>query len=126
MFVTGFAQMAACNAIAPWMIELVGGRQTARTLHVFISLLLVIFVCVHLIQVFRNGILKKLRGITIGNFSKRQKHKRRECDMKKTLSRRNLILGAGAVSTGVALTAIDKEIFFHLNSVVVLWVWQMF
>ena len=31
--------------------------------------------------------------------------------MKKTLSRRKLILGAGAVSTGVALTAIDKRNF---------------
>ena len=75
MFVTGLAQMAAFYAIAPWMIELLGGRQTARTLHVIVALLLAIFVFVHLIQVFRNGVLVKLREMTIGTVQKGKEKK---------------------------------------------------
>ena len=44
MIISGFAQMPAFTAISPELIDLFGGRQTARTLHVVCSLILVLFV----------------------------------------------------------------------------------
>ena len=68
MITSGFAQMPAFTAISPELIDLFGGRQTARTLHVVCSLLLVLFVVVHLVQMVVAGALNQLRGMIIGKY----------------------------------------------------------
>ena len=68
MIISGFAQMPAFTAISPELIDLFGGRQTARTLHVVCSLLLVLFVVVHLVQMVVAGALNQLRGMIIGKY----------------------------------------------------------
>ena len=60
--------MPAFTAISPELIDFFGGRQTARTLHVVCSLLLVLFVVVHLVQMFVTGTLNQLRGMIIGKY----------------------------------------------------------
>lgn len=68
MIISGFAQMPAFTAISPELIDLFGGRQTARTLHVFCSILLVLFVIVHLMQMIIAGTLNQLRAMIIGEY----------------------------------------------------------
>jgi thiosulfate reductase cytochrome b subunit len=68
MIITGVAQMPAFNAISPELIDLFGGRQTARTLHVVFSLALVVFVIVHLFEVFVTGPLNRVRSMITGKY----------------------------------------------------------
>ena len=68
MIISGFAQMPAFTAISPELIDLFGGRQTARTLHVICSLLLVVFVVVHLVEMIIAGALNQLRAMIIGKY----------------------------------------------------------
>ena len=68
MIISGFAQMPAFTAISPDLIDLFGGRQTARTLHVICSLLLVVFVFVHLVEMIIAGAVNQLRSMLIGKY----------------------------------------------------------
>jgi thiosulfate reductase cytochrome b subunit len=55
-------------AIFPWLIDLFGGRQTARTVHFIAAMLLVLFVGVHLFQVVVSGIANEVRSMITGYF----------------------------------------------------------
>jgi len=68
MFISGLAQMPAFTAISPELIDLFGGRQTARTLHVLCTLLLVLFVIIHVIEVFIGGIINEMRSMITGKW----------------------------------------------------------
>lgn len=68
MIVSGLAQMPAFSAIAPDLIDLFGGRQTARTLHVLATLLLLLFVIVHLVEVFVAGAVNGVRSMITGKY----------------------------------------------------------
>lgn len=68
MIISGFAQMPAFTAISPELIDIFGGRQTARTLHVVCSLLLVVFVIVHLLEMFIAGAKNQMRGMVLGKY----------------------------------------------------------
>src|SRR5690606_37388128 len=48
---TGLTLSPGINSAAPWMLDLFGGRQTARTIHFTVMLLLVAFFIIHLIMV---------------------------------------------------------------------------
>ena len=52
---TGLALSPAFNAAFPFFVDVLGGRQSARTLHFFISDLLVVFLLVHLVMIALNG-----------------------------------------------------------------------
>lgn len=66
LFLTGIAQMPAFTAIAPWLIDLFGGRQTARTIHTIATVVVVLFVVMHVGQVIAAGPIQKLRGMLTG------------------------------------------------------------
>lgn len=68
LILTGLAQMPAFTAIAPWMIDLMGGRQTARTLHVLGMLVLLLFLVVHVVEVFMTGFLNQVRAMITGRY----------------------------------------------------------
>lgn len=63
---TGLTMSPATNAAAPWMLDLFGGRQTARTIHFIVMLLLVAFFLVHIIMVFAAGPINELRSMVTG------------------------------------------------------------
>lgn len=69
MLLSGLAQMPAFNAIAPGLIDLFGGRQTARTLHVVGMLLLLGFAVVHVVQVFVAGARNEIRAMLTGKYA---------------------------------------------------------
>lgn len=66
MIATGLSMSPGFNAAAPWLPELLGGRQTARTIHFAVMLLLVAFFVVHIAMVLAAGPLNELRSIFTG------------------------------------------------------------
>lgn len=65
---SGMTMSHSALAAYPWLVDLFGGRQTARTLHFLFANLLVIFVIVHLIQVVVAGFVNEMRSIITGYF----------------------------------------------------------
>jgi len=63
---TGLTMSPAINAAAPWMLDLFGGRQTARTIHFITMVLLVAFFIVHIVMVLAAGPLNELRSMITG------------------------------------------------------------
>jgi thiosulfate reductase cytochrome b subunit len=66
MVLTGLTMSPGMDAAWPWLLEIFGGRQTARTIHFVVMLLLVIFFVVHLLMVLLAGPLNELRSMITG------------------------------------------------------------
>ena len=66
MILTGLAMSPGFNAAVPVLLELFGGRQTARTLHFATMLVLVGFFAVHLAMILLAGPLNEMRSILTG------------------------------------------------------------
>jgi thiosulfate reductase cytochrome b subunit len=71
MVATGLAMSPTVNAIAPWLSEILGGRQSARTLHFLTAGVLVLFFLVHIAMVMVAGPLNEMRSILTGWFKVR-------------------------------------------------------
>jgi thiosulfate reductase cytochrome b subunit len=65
----GLAMSPGMDAYANWLPEAFGGRQSARTVHFVIAMLLVLFVFVHVVMVVLSGPLNNLRGMITGWFA---------------------------------------------------------
>ena len=57
------------DAIFPWLVDIFGGRQSARTIHFVAASLIVLFVLVHVAMVFLAGPLNELRSMITGRFA---------------------------------------------------------
>jgi thiosulfate reductase cytochrome b subunit len=68
MLATGLTLSPGIDAAAPWLLDLFGGRQSARTLHFLIAMLIVLFIVVHLVMVLLAGPLNELRSMITGRF----------------------------------------------------------
>ena len=68
MILTGIAQSPGFTAAMPALLDLFGGRQSARTLHTIGTVLLVLFVAVHVLEVAAAGMLNRLRSMITGKF----------------------------------------------------------
>jgi thiosulfate reductase cytochrome b subunit len=66
MVLTGLSMSPAMNAVLPWLPDLFGGRQSARTVHFAAMLLLVGFFAVHVLMVLLAGPLNLLRSMLTG------------------------------------------------------------
>lgn len=66
MLVTGLAMSPAMNAAAPVLLDLLGGRQSARTLHFLSASGVVLFTIVHVALVFLSGPMNNLRAMVTG------------------------------------------------------------
>jgi thiosulfate reductase cytochrome b subunit len=66
MIATGIAQSPGFTAAMPWLLDLFGGRQTARTLHTVGTLALVLFVIVHVAEVMAVGFFSRVRSMITG------------------------------------------------------------
>ena len=54
------------TAIWPTTVALVGGKQSARTLHFAVSLALTLFVLVHLVMLVLAGFVARVRAMITG------------------------------------------------------------
>ncbi len=63
---TGLAMSPAVTSAFPPVVTLLGGQQSARTIHFFVSVLLVIFLVGHVSMVVRAGFRERMRGMITG------------------------------------------------------------
>jgi thiosulfate reductase cytochrome b subunit len=64
----GLAMSPRLNTVFTGWVELVGGRQSARTLHFVIAWLLVTFAAIHVFQVIVTGFWNNLRSMITGRY----------------------------------------------------------
>lgn len=69
MVMTGLAMSPMMNAALPWLTDLLGGRQSARSLHFVCAALLAAFLVVHLVMILLSGPLNELRSMLTGWFA---------------------------------------------------------
>ncbi len=69
MILTGLSMSPAFNAIAPWLLDVFGGRQTARSLHFIAMIALVGFFVIHMLMILAAGPINELRSIITGWYS---------------------------------------------------------
>jgi thiosulfate reductase cytochrome b subunit len=67
---TGLAMSPAIGAVFPAAVTVLGGRQSARTLHFFVSILLVVFLLVHVLMVYLAGFRKRVGAMITGRLAK--------------------------------------------------------
>jgi thiosulfate reductase cytochrome b subunit len=68
IILTGLCMSPGMNAVLPWLPELFGGRQTARTIHFITMALLVGFFVVHMAMIVLAGPLNEIRSIITGRY----------------------------------------------------------
>ncbi len=66
MILTGLSMSPGFNAIAPWLLDVFGGRQTARSLHFVTMILLAGFFVIHMAMILAAGPINELRSIITG------------------------------------------------------------
>ena len=63
---SGLAMSLGFISAFPWAVNLLGGRQSARTIHLFVSLALVLFLFVHVLMVFLAGFWSRTAAMITG------------------------------------------------------------
>ncbi|NMN68857.1 cytochrome b/b6 domain-containing protein [Rhizobium sp. 57MFTsu3.2] len=76
MIATGLTMSPGFDAFAPWLIDLFGGRQSARTLHFITASSLVAFVVVHVAMVLVSGVFNNMRSMITGRYAIQTEPKR--------------------------------------------------
>ena len=66
MILTGMALSPAMDAAWPWLLDLFGGRQSARSIHFIVAWGLLVFLVVHVILVLLSGPIRQLRDMILG------------------------------------------------------------
>ncbi len=66
IILTGLSMSPNFNASAPWLLDVFGGRQSARTIHFITMLLLIGFFVVHMLMIIAAGPVNELRSIITG------------------------------------------------------------
>ncbi len=68
MIATGLTMSPGMNASAPWLLDLFGGRQSARSIHFLAAWSLVAFFVVHILMVLLAGPVNEIRSMVTGWF----------------------------------------------------------
>ncbi len=63
---TGLAMSPGIAAAFPAAVSILGGQQSARTIHFFVSVLLVLFLLVHVLMVCLSGFRQRMRAMITG------------------------------------------------------------
>lgn len=68
LVLAGLAMSPALDAAFPWLTQIFGGRQSARTVHFICATLVVLFVIVHVAMVLISGVWNNLRSMVTGRY----------------------------------------------------------
>lgn len=68
VILAGLGMSPAMDASMPWIVDLFGGRQSARTVHFIGAALIVLFVFVHVAMVIVSGLWNNLRSMLTGKY----------------------------------------------------------
>jgi thiosulfate reductase cytochrome b subunit len=69
MVLTGLTMSPGFDAAAPWLLDLFGGRQSARSLHFISASLIVAFILLHLFMVVASGTWNNIRSMITGRYA---------------------------------------------------------
>jgi thiosulfate reductase cytochrome b subunit len=68
MLATGLTMSPGMDAAFPFLLDVFGGRQSARTIHFITASAIVLFVIVHLVMVLISGVWNNLRSMVTGRY----------------------------------------------------------
>jgi Ni/Fe-hydrogenase b-type cytochrome subunit len=68
LILTGLTMSPGMNAVLPWLIDLFGGRQSARSIHFICAGGMALFIAVHLVLVVLAGPINEVRSMITGWF----------------------------------------------------------
>jgi len=68
MILTGLTMSPAIDAAWPWLLDLFGGRQSARSIHFLCAAAILLFIIVHLVMVLLAGPFNEIRSMITGRF----------------------------------------------------------
>jgi thiosulfate reductase cytochrome b subunit len=66
MIWTGLAMSPAVTSVFPGLVNILGGKQSARTIHFFVSALLILFLLIHIAMVCLAGFSTRMRAMITG------------------------------------------------------------
>ncbi|MGH6958138.1 MAG: cytochrome b/b6 domain-containing protein [Caulobacteraceae bacterium] len=69
MMLSGMTMSPSLDAIFPWLVDLFGGRQSARSIHFITANLIVLFFLVHIAMVIVSGLWNNLRSMITGRYA---------------------------------------------------------
>ena len=72
---SGLAMSLGFASAFPWSVTLLGGRQSARTIHFFVSLAQVLFLFAHVLMVCQAGFWSRTGAMITGRIGKRKEQK---------------------------------------------------
>lgn len=73
IILTGLTMSPGMNAAWPWLVEMFGGRQSARSIHFIAAALLVAFFLVHIVMVVLAGPVNEIRSMITGRYRIRER-----------------------------------------------------
>jgi thiosulfate reductase cytochrome b subunit len=65
----GLAMSPHMDSVLGWLVDLVGGRQSARTIHFVIAFCFIGFVLIHVFEVLVSGVFNQLRSMITGYYA---------------------------------------------------------
>ena len=68
MVLTGMTMSPSLDAIFPFLLDLFGGRQSARSIHFIAAMLIALFIVVHLLMVMLAGPFNEVRSMITGRY----------------------------------------------------------
>ena len=68
VILTGLTMAPGMNAAWPWLVDLFGGRQSARSLHFIAAFALAAFFIVHILMVILAGPINEVRSMITGRY----------------------------------------------------------
>jgi thiosulfate reductase cytochrome b subunit len=69
MVLTGMTMSPSLDAIFPFLLDLFGGRQSARSIHFIVASLIVLFFVVHIVMVVLSGTWNNVRSMITGRYA---------------------------------------------------------
>ncbi|MDV3258501.1 MAG: cytochrome b/b6 domain-containing protein [Sphingomonas sp.] len=69
LLLSGLAMSPAMDAAWPWLLDIFGGRQSARSVHFICAMLMVLFIFVHLVMVTLAGPFNEIRSMITGRIA---------------------------------------------------------
>ncbi|HEX6071964.1 MAG TPA: cytochrome b/b6 domain-containing protein [Sphingomicrobium sp.] len=68
LILTGLTMSPAMDAAWPWLVDLFGGRQSARSIHFLCAAAITLFIVVHLVMVVLAGPLNEIGSMITGRY----------------------------------------------------------
>ena len=101
---TGLSMSPWMDAAFPWLLDIFGGRQSARTIHFITAFALLFFLLIHLAMVLLSGPINRTRAMITGRYRVSNAGRDARPDSGTRLERRHMLVriatGVGALALG--------------------------